>query len=135
MTHQHEKEINESLLQLQSDYPAQMHFIPLRGTFTRGIYSVTYLNNNDSIEYINEIFYSYYKNAAFTKIVPFEINVKQVVNTNNCFISLQKEKDQLIIISAIDNLLKGAAGQAVQNMNLMFGLNEKQGLTLKPSAF
>lgn len=135
MAHQHEIEINESLSQLQSDYQAQMCFIPQRGAFTRGIYSVTYINIQQSIELIQDMYQSYYKNAAFTKIVPFEINVKQVVNTNNCFISLQKEKDKLIIVSAIDNLLKGAAGQAIQNMNLMFGLNEKQGLTLKPSAF
>lgn len=135
MTHQHEKEIIESLSQLQSDYTGQMYFIPQRGAFTRGIYSVTYINIQQSIELIQDMYQSYYKNAAFTKVVPFEIDVKQVVNTNNCFISLQKEKDKLIIVSAIDNLLKGAAGQAIQNMNLMFDLNEKQGLKLKPSAF
>lgn len=133
--HQHEKEINESLTQLQKNFNSQLYFVPQRGAFTRGIYSVTYIKSNKSLNQSMEMFESYYQNAAFTKVVPFEIDVKQVANTNNCFISLHKEKDQLIIVSAIDNLLKGAAGQAVQNMNLMFGLNEKQGLKLKPSAF
>lgn len=135
LQHQHEVEIMESLSQLQSSFTSNLFFVPQRGAFTRGIYSVTYLNCDKSLDEIKNWYASYYQNAAFTKVVPFEVDVKQVVNTNNCFISIQKEKDQLIIISAIDNLLKGAAGQAVQNMNIMFGLNEKIGLKLKASAF
>jgi len=135
LQHQHEVEIIESLSQLQTYFTSNLFFVPQRGAFTRGIYSVIYLNCDKSLDEIKNWYASYYQNAAFTKVVPFEVDVKQVVNTNNCFISLQKEKDQLIIISAIDNLLKGAAGQAVQNMNIMFGLNEKIGLKLKASAF
>ncbi|HRD38352.1 MAG TPA: N-acetyl-gamma-glutamyl-phosphate reductase [Bacteroidia bacterium] len=135
LIHQHETEINESLTQLQNNYNGQLYFVPQRGAFSRGIYSVTYVKSNESLEQYMNWYEEYYDNASFTRIVPFEVDVKQVVNTNNCFISLHKEKDQLIIVSAIDNLLKGAAGQAIQNMNLMFGLNEKNGLKLKPSAF
>lgn len=134
LSHQHEKEIMESIQSLQLN-ETQLQFVPQRGAFTRGIYSVSYLKSNLSLDQAIDLFQSYYTNHPFTHVVPFEVNVKQVVNTNSCFISLQKEKDDLIIISAIDNLLKGAAGQAVQNMNLMFNLNESTGLHLKPSAF
>jgi N-acetyl-gamma-glutamyl-phosphate reductase len=112
-----------------------LQFIPQRGAFARGIYSVSYLKSSLSLEKTIDLYQSYYAKQPFTHVVPFDVNVKQVVNTNNCFISLQKEKDDLIIISAIDNLMKGAAGQAMQNMNLMFNLNESAGLKLKPSAF
>lgn len=135
LQHQHEEEIMESLSQLQNSYSSNLFFVPQRGAFTRGIYSVTYVKCDKSIEEIKDMYKSYYQNAAFTKVVPFEVDVKQVVNTNNCFISIQKAEEQLIIISAIDNLLKGAAGQAVHNMNLMFGLDEKLGLKLKASTF
>ena len=135
LNHQHEKEILESVKQLQSSFNSNLNFVPQRGAFTRGIYAVTYVKGNYDLEKVKSDYKSFYKNSPFTHIVPFEVDVKQVVNTNNCFISLQKEKDNLIIISVIDNLLKGAAGQAVQNMNLMFGLKETQGLKLKPSAF
>ena len=96
---------------------------------------MTYVKGDFDLDSIKSGYEIFYNDAAFTQLVPFEIDVKQVVNTNNCFISLHKEKEHLIIISVIDNLLKGAAGQAVQNMNLMFGLKETQGLKLKPSAF
>jgi N-acetyl-gamma-glutamyl-phosphate reductase len=112
-----------------------LQFIPQRGAFTRGIYSVSYLKSSLSLNEAVDLYQTFYNEHPFTHVVPFEVNVKQVVNTNNCFISLQKEKDDLIIISAIDNLLKGAAGQAVQNMNLIFNLDESAGLNLKPSAF
>jgi N-acetyl-gamma-glutamyl-phosphate reductase len=135
LSHQHEKEILESVKQLQSSFISNLNFVPQRGSFTRGIYSVTYLKGDFDLETVKSDYETFYGDSPFTHIVPFEVDVKQVVNTNNCFISLQKEKDHLIIISVIDNLLKGAAGQAVQNMNLMFGLNETQGLTLKPIAF
>jgi len=135
LNHQHETEILESVRQLQSSFTSNLNFIPQRGAFTRGIYAVTYVKGDFDLDSIKSGYEIFYNDAAFTHLVPFEIDVKQVVNTNNCFISIHKEKDHLIIISAIDNLLKGAAGQAVQNMNLMFGLKETQGLKLKPSAF
>lgn len=135
LSHQHEKEILESVKQLQSSFTSNLNFVPQRGAFTRGIYAVNYLKGDFDLETEKSDYETFYADSPFTHVVPFEVDVKQVVNTNNCFISLQKEKDHLIIISVIDNLLKGAAGQAVQNMNLMFGLNETQGLTLKPTAF
>lgn len=135
LNHQHEKEILESVKQLQSSFNSNLNFVPQRGAFTRGIYAVTYVKGDFDLKILKSDYETFYNNSEFTHVVPFEIDVKQVVNTNNCFISLHKEKDNLIIISAIDNLLKGAAGQAVQNMNLMFGLKETQGLKLKPSAF
>jgi N-acetyl-gamma-glutamyl-phosphate reductase len=134
LTHQHEKEILASIQSLQLN-TTQLQFIPQRGAFTRGIYSVSYLKSSLSLNEAVDLYQTFYNEHPFTHVVPFEVNVKQVVNTNNCFISLQKEKDDLIIISAIDNLLKGAAGQAVQNMNLIFNLDESAGLNLKPSAF
>lgn len=135
LNHQHEKEILESVKQLQSSFNSNLNFVPQRGAFTRGIYAVTYVKGDFDLDAIKSDYETFYIDSAFTHLVSFEIDVKQVVNTNNCFISLHKEKDNLIIISAIDNLLKGAAGQAVQNMNLMFGLNETTGLKLKASAF
>ena len=135
LAHQHNKEILETVIQLQNSFASNLNFVPQRGAFTRGIYSVTYIKGDYNLENVKLDYKNFYSNSHFTHIVPFEIDVKQVANTNNCFISLQQEKDTLIIISAIDNLLKGAAGQAVQNMNLMFGLNETAGLILKPSAF
>lgn len=135
LNHQHEKEILESVKQLQPSFKSNLNFVPQRGAFTRGIYSVTYVKGDYDLKEIKSVYENFYAQSSFTHIVPFEIDVKLVMNTNNCFISIQKEKDNLIIVSVIDNLLKGAAGQAVQNMNLMFGLNETQGLKLKPSAF
>ncbi len=134
LTHQHEKEILASIQSLQPN-KTQLQFVPQRGAFTRGIYSVSYLKSSLSLNEAVDMYQTFFNEHPFTHVVPFEVNVKQVVNTNNCFISLQKEKDDLIIISAIDNLLKGASGQAVQNMNLLFNLNESAGLKLKPSAF
>lgn len=135
LNHQHEREILESVKQLQTSFHSNLNFVPQRGSFTRGIYAVTYVKGDFDLKKIKSDYEIFYADSPFTHIVPFEIDVKQVVNTNNCFISLHKEKDNLIIVSAIDNLLKGAAGQAVQNMNLMFGLKETQGLKLKPTAF
>lgn len=134
MEHQHEKEIGESLNSLQS-LKHQLYFVPQRGAFTRGIHAVSYLHSDLPLERTMELYTSFYTAHPFTHVVPFEVDLKQVVNTNNCFISLSKVKDRLVIVSAIDNLLKGAAGQAVQNMNLMFGLSEASGLHLKPSNF
>lgn len=133
--HQHEKEITESLTQLQNNFKSNLNFVPQRGSFTRGIYSIAYLKGNFDLEKVKSEYETFYKSSSFTHLVPFEPDVKQVINTNNCFITLQREKDNLIIISVIDNLLKGAAGQAIQNMNLMFGIDETAGLKLKASTF
>ncbi|HSY77120.1 MAG TPA: Asd/ArgC dimerization domain-containing protein, partial [Bacteroidia bacterium] len=106
-----------------------------RGSFTRGILATIYLESNLTEKQVIEMYAGYYKNHPFVHVAPFDVNLKQVVNTNNCFLQIIKKGEQLVIISAIDNILKGAAGQAVQNMNLMFGIDETAGLKLKPSAF
>lgn len=134
-THQHLGEIGESLVELQSDFDQELFFIPNRGNFSRGIFASIYLNFDESIEKAFELFEDYYKNAAFTHVSKTPINLKQVVNTNNCFLHLQKHNGKLLVTSVIDNLLKGASGQAIQNMNLMFGLDEKDGLNLKANSF
>jgi N-acetyl-gamma-glutamyl-phosphate reductase len=134
LSHQHELEIRESISQLQ-EFNNELNIVPQRGAFTRGIYSVSYIHGKYDLEEAKDIYSKYYGDHPFVHVVPFEVDVKQVVNTNNCFISLHREKEKLIVVSAIDNLLKGAAGQAVQNMNLLFGLAETTGLKLKPAAF
>jgi N-acetyl-gamma-glutamyl-phosphate reductase len=129
--HQHLKEICESL-----DCDAsQINFIPVRGNFSRGIFATAYTESRLTIEEAVELYTDFYKEAAFTFVSGKNIDLKQVVNTNKCILHLEKHGNKLFIISVIDNLLKGASGQAVQNFNLMFGLNEKTGLLLKPSAF
>lgn len=133
--HQHLKEITESLVQLHPDSTPYVKFVPYRGAFARGILATVYLKSDLSQRKAVDMFQSYYENAPFTHVVPFELDVKQVVNTNNCFLSVNKIGTELAVVSAIDNLLKGAAGQAVQNMNLVFGLDETTGLKLKPVAF
>ena len=134
LTHQHLTEINESLGSL-SDHSAYVHFIPWRGDFTRGIFVTSQLKCPASIEEVYDGFHKYYSGHPFVKISKEPIFLKQSVNTNNCFIHLEKEKDNLVVHSTIDNLLKGASGQAMQNMNLMFGLNETTGLKLKATYF
>lgn len=133
--HQHLKEINESLMQLHPEAKPYVKFVPYRGAFARGILATVYFKSDLNEKKAWELFQSYYKNSPFVHIVPFEVDVKQVVNTNNCFLSVNKIGTELAIVSAIDNLLKGASGQAVQNMNIMFGIDETTGLKLKPSAF
>lgn len=135
LMHQHLAEIMETLSTLQVPYQHNLHFIPQRGAFTRGIYSVSHFNTTLSLSELEQLYQTYYSDHPFTHVVPFEVDVKQVVNTNNCFLSVTKVQNRAIITTAIDNLLKGAAGQAVQNMNLMFGMDEQTGLLLKPSAF
>lgn len=134
-THQHLGEIGESLSKLQANFSDELFFIPNRGNFSRGIFASIYLKFDDSLEKAFALFESYYKDAAFTHVSKSPIHLKQVVNTNNCFLHLEKYGDQLLITSVIDNLLKGASGQAIQNMNLMFGLNETEGLKLKANSF
>lgn len=133
--HQHLKEIKESLVQLQSEFNQDVNFIPVRGNFTRGIFVSTYLNYEGSLEEASALYNNYYKDSPFTVVTDKNPDLKQVVNTNKCVLYVEKHGNKLLILSCIDNLLKGASGQAVQNMNLIFGLDETLGLGLKPSAF
>lgn len=134
-THQHLGEITESLVQLQPNFAEELFFIPNRGNFSRGIFASIYLKFNDDIEKAFGLYEDFYKDAVFTKISKNPIHLKQVVNTNNCFIHLEKHKNTLLITSVIDNLLKGASGQAIENMNLMFGFDQNEGLKLKATTF
>lgn len=133
--HQHLKEINRSIQQLQTSFNKPINFIPYRGSFSRGIIASTYTTVELSIEKAIQLYSEYYQNHPFVHISKNNIDLKQVVNTNKCLLYLEKHGNKLMIVSVIDNLLKGASGQAVQNMNLMFGLNETVGLKLKASAF
>lgn len=134
-THQHLAEIYQSLRQLQHSFTSVVNFIPVRGNFSRGIFATIYLDCKIDLVEIRRIYEEYYANHSFTFITDKNPDLKQVVNTNKCLIHLEKIDNKLLIISTIDNLLKGASGQAVHNMNLLFGLEEKVGLRLKPSAF
>lgn len=133
--HQHLIEIRRSLGLLQPGFNAEINFIPMRGDFPRGIFVTAYIKCSLEIEEALKLYKDYYSDAVFTFVADKSVDLKQVVNTNKCVISLEKHGDKLLIMSAIDNLLKGASGQAVQNMNLMFGLDETTGLKLKSSAF
>ena len=133
--HQHVPEIRQSLKQLQNSFDSAIDFIPYRGDFPRGIFATIVVKNKCSIEELTRIYEEYYAEDSFTHLVDKNIDLKQVVNTNKCLLHLEKHGDKLLIISCIDNLLKGASGQAVHNMNLMFNLEETVGLRLKPSAF
>lgn len=133
-THQHLGEINESLSSLQAD-AGELYFLPNRGNFTRGILATAYTQYKASEKDANDLYSSFYADALFTQITDEPIHLKQVVNTNQCHIHIHKHEDTLLITSAIDNLLKGASGQAVQNMNLMFGFDEEEGLSLKAGVF
>lgn len=133
--HQHLGEIIQSLKQKQNGFAQEVLFIPNRGDFTRGIFATLYMKTETSLETVIEQFEDYYKNEPFVKITTENIHLKQVVQTNKCIISLEKKGDYLLITSIIDNLIKGASGQAIQNMNLMFGLDEKTGLQLKSGNF
>ena len=133
--HQHVPEIKQSLKQLQNSFDAEIDFIPYRGDFPRGIFATLVVKTKVALEEIVRMYEEYYAKDSFVHIVDKNIDLKQVVNTNKCLIHLEKHGDKLLIISCIDNLLKGASGQAVHNMNLMFNLEETVGLRLKPSAF
>ena len=138
-THQHLPEIRQSLKQLQkqlqNSFDADITFIPYRGDFARGIFATTIIKTKVELPEIVKMYEDYYAEDSFVHIVGKSIDLKQVVNTNKCLIHLEKHEDKLLIVSCIDNLLKGASGQAVHNMNLMFNLEETTGLKLKPSAF
>ena len=135
LTHQHLGEINESLKQLCPSNNIDVNFIPWRGDFTRGIFASSMVNSDMSEYELTNLFTEFYKKHPFVHISKEPIFLKQVVNTNNAVIQLEKVENKLVIHSAIDNLLKGASGQAVQNMNLMFGLDETTGLKLKANYF
>lgn len=133
--HQHLAEIKQSFKQLQPNLTAELNFIPNRGNFSRGIHATSYTRYEGTIEGATELYKDFYKDAAFTFVVEEELHLKQVVNTNKCLLRLQKFNNKLLITSILDNLLKGASGQAVQNMNLMFGMEENMGLQLKANYF
>lgn len=135
LTHQHLREINRSVKQLQPGFSASINFVPWRGDFTRGIFVSSCITSDTSLDSLVHLFDEFYRDHPFTIVSPETINLKQVVNTNKCLISLEKEGNKLVVHSAIDNLLKGASGQAVQNMNLLFGLDESAGLKLKSIVF
>lgn len=133
-THQHLGEINENLHSLQKN-TGKLYFMPVRGNFTRGILATLYTKFQGSLEEVEHLYADFYKKTPFTQMVKAPIHLKQVVNTNQCHVHLHQHEDVLLITSAIDNLLKGASGQAVQNMNLIFGLEEDLGLNLKAGVF
>jgi N-acetyl-gamma-glutamyl-phosphate reductase len=134
--HQHLNEISQSLKQLQvANEVGELNFIPYRGDFTRGIIASMYTECDLTEKEALQLYTDYYSSHPFTHVTSRNIDLKQIVNTNKCFIQVKKHGSKLFIISIMDNLLKGASGQAVQNMNLMFGLEETSGLRLKPVAF
>lgn len=141
LSHQHLGEIHQSLHQLQNSFPDSpsgvggVHFVPWRGDFTRGIFASSIINTDLSLDELKALYKNFYANAAFTHYSDTTIDLKQVVNTNKCLINIEKQGNKIVVHSAIDNLLKGASGQALQNMNLIFGLEEKTGLKLKAIGF
>jgi N-acetyl-gamma-glutamyl-phosphate reductase len=130
--HQHLGEIRQSLQQLDGGFAQEINFIPLRGDFARGIFASLYTEVGLELEEALALYQQFYADAPFVQVTTADISLKEVINTNRCFLQLQKWGKKLLILSAIDNLLKGASGQAVQNMNLMLGLDERAGLQLKP---
>ena len=135
--HQHLAEIRQSLAQLQPGFEASIDFIPYRGDFSRGIFcaEVVRIDQEVTEEEIVKMYQQFYETAAFTHYIDRNLDLKQVVNTNKALVHVEKFDNKLLVTSIIDNLLKGASGQAVQNMNIMFGIDEHAGLNLKPSAF
>ncbi|CAL2084293.1 N-acetyl-gamma-glutamyl-phosphate reductase [Tenacibaculum sp. 190524A02b] len=134
-THQHLGEINQTINSMQNGFNSDILFLPNRGDFSRGIYATLYTEFDKTIEEAVNLYTNYYKDAPFTFVSDNPIHLKQVVNTNKCLIHLHKHQNKLLITSAIDNLLKGASGQAVQNMNLLLGLEEHTGIQLKATYF
>ena len=135
LTHQHQGEITQTLKQLQVSFSEGVNFVPWRGDFTRGIFVTSVVESHLSLTEANDLFAKFYETHPFTHVSPAMVDLKQVVNTNKCLIHLEKVGKKLAIHSVTDNLLKGASGQAVQNMNLMFGFEETAGLKLKGVAF
>lgn len=135
LNHQHIHEIHQSLGLLQGNQAAEVNFVPWRGDFTRGIFVTSVISSYMSMDALYELYTDFYKDHPFTHVSNNTIDLKQVVNTNKCFIHIEKQGNKIAIHSVIDNLLKGAVGQAVQNMNLIFGLEETTGLDLKANCF
>ncbi|MBP1639823.1 MAG: N-acetyl-gamma-glutamyl-phosphate reductase [Bacteroidetes bacterium] len=133
--HQHLGEIKQSINQLQTSFEAPVNFIPVRGDFARGIFATVYTECNLPLEEAQKLYNDFYAGHPFTIVTDSNPDLKQVINTNKCLLHVEKHGNKLLIISVIDNLLKGASGQAVHNMNLLFGLPENTGLKLKPVAF
>ncbi len=133
--HQHVPEIKQSIRQVQGSLEADIEFIPYRGDFARGIFATEVIKTDKSEEEIIAGYKKFYKDAKFTHYVDKALDLKQVVNTNKCLVHVDKIDDKLLVTSCIDNLLKGAVGQAVQNMNIMFGIDQTIGLKLKGTAF
>jgi N-acetyl-gamma-glutamyl-phosphate reductase len=133
--HQHEGEIVQSLQQLQPNFSGDLNFVPIRGNHTRGIFVSAYTRYQGSLKDAEELYKNYYKDHPFVVLTDKNPSLKQVVNTNKAVLYLEKHRDKLVILSVTDNLIKGASGQAVQNMNLMFNFDETAGLNLKPVAF
>jgi len=135
LTHQHLGEINLTLKQLQPSFKSKLNFVPWRGDFTRGIFVSSIVESEKSLNELIQLYKDFYSAHPFTIVTDSMIDLKQVVNTNKCLLFLEKQENKLVVHSALDNLLKGASGQAVQNMNLMFGFEETAGLKLKSIAF
>ena len=138
LQHQHLKEIGESLQQVSENNITKkdfIHFVPWRGDFTRGIYTSSVTNCKLSLDAVRALYHQFYEGAALTHVSDTMIDLKQVVNTSKCLIHIEKQGDKIAIHTSIDNILKGASGQAVQNMNILFGLNEVTGLRLKANYF
>lgn len=135
LNHQHIGEVEQSLKQLSSSFDSKLNFIPVRGNFSRGIFISAYTDSNLSLDKAQSLFDEFYADASFVHLSKELLHLKQVVNTNKCLLHLQKKDEKLLVTSIIDNLLKGASGQALQNMNLMFGLDETAGLQLKATHF
>lgn len=133
--HQHLSEVWQTAHELQPSFENEIYFIPNRGNFSRGIFSTVYTTYHGNLSEAKELYEAFYENSPFVHLFDNQIHLKQVVNTNNCLLHLEIYKDKLLITSIIDNLLKGASGQAIQNMNLMCGFEETQGLKLKANYF
>lgn len=133
--HQHLNEVNQLLQNFQPNYTGEVNFLPMRGNFSRGILATVYTKIDQSFEEVFKLFQNFYKNEPFTHVTDQDVHLKQVVNTNKCILKVEKHGEKVLITSMIDNLLKGASGQAVQNMNIRFGWEEGTGLHLKAAAF
>jgi N-acetyl-gamma-glutamyl-phosphate reductase len=133
--HQHLKEINKTFGDITLNQKPEVHFVPYRGPFSRGIWITSYLKSDMSVNDAFQMYQDFYQTHPFTHVSESALDLKQVVNTNKCLVNIEKQGNHLLFYSIIDNLIKGASGQAVQNMNLMFGLDETTGLQLKSTAF
>lgn len=135
LSHQHLGEINQTLKKIQPSFNGAVNFVPWRGDFTRGIFVTSMVSSGESLDEVIKLYEEFYKDQPFTHVTRGTLDLKQVVNTNKCIIQIEKVGDTLAIHSALDNLIKGASGQAIQNMNLMFGFEETAGLRLKNIVF